>query len=286
MPDEKYRMNWADVFHWLEQYDKPEFKIYGVPRGGMIIAGFLNHAQNVYNPNQADFIIDDIIDSGTTRDRYRREYPEKPFVALIDKQTNEDHANLGWVVFPWETDEQDSIEDAVTRQLQYIGEDLSREGLAETPARVVKSWAHLFSGYNTKIEDLMTIFTDGACDEMVILKDIEFYSTCEHHLLPFMGVAHIAYIPNGKVIGISKLARLLEMFSRRLQIQERIGEQITSALMQHLEPKGAACVIESEHLCMKIRGVEKKNSKMITSSLKGVFMEKPEVRAEFMGFIK
>lgn len=174
---------------------------------------------------------------------------------------------------------------AVRHILQYIGEEPTREGLEETPDRVVKSFAEIYSGYNVNIGKLLKTFKDGACDEMVLLRDIEFYSVCEHHMQPFHGRAHIAYLPDGKVVGISKLARLLEAFSRRLQIQERLTSQITSALMEHLQPKGAACVLTAQHFCMVCRGVNKQNSSMVTSSLKGEF-EKPEVRAEFLSLIQ
>lgn len=170
--------------------------------------------------------------------------------------------------------------------LHYIGEDPTREGLLETPKRVVKSWFELYAGYNKDPADILTTFDAENYDEIVLLKDIELYSMCEHHMLPFYGKAHVAYIPNGRVIGISKLARLVDIFSRRLQIQERLGQQITSAIMEHLQPKGAACIIEASHMCMRMRGVSKQHSMMITSSMTGVFMEKPETRAELMALLK
>lgn len=169
--------------------------------------------------------------------------------------------------------------------LFHIGENPDREGLLETPARVAKSWDELFAGYKQDPAEVMKTFEDGACDEMVLLKDIEFYSMCEHHMLPFFGKAHVAYIPHGKVIGISKLARVLEIYSRRLQIQERLCQQVTQALAQHLQPKGAACVIEAQHFCMVCRGVNKQNSTMVTSSLWGAFRD-PEPRAELFSLIK
>ena len=132
----------------------------------------------------------------------------------------------------------------------------------------------------------MKVFDSETYDQIVLLKDVELFSTCEHHMLPFIGKAHIAYIPDGKVLGLSKLARLLEIYARRLQIQERIGEQVTSALMDYLKPKGAACIIEAKHLCMQMRGVEKQHSMMITSSLKGVFLTNESARIELMGLIK
>ncbi|GAG88950.1 unnamed protein product, partial [marine sediment metagenome] len=142
-----------------------------------------------------------------------------------------------------------------------------REGLKETPKRVSKSFAKLYGGYAMKASDHMKTFSDGVCDEMVIVKDIEFFSTCEHHMLPFFGRAHIAYIPNKKVIGVSKLVRILEVYARRLQIQERICQQVTEALDTNLSPLGSACVLEAQHFCMTARGVEKQHSIMVTSSL-------------------
>ena len=180
-----------------------------------------------------------------------------------------------------------SIEDAVRFILIAIGEDPdNREGLIETPNRVAKSFNELFAGYKMNPALVLKDFDADGCDQMVLLKDIEIYSTCEHHMLPFFGKAHIAYIPDERVVGISKLARIMDIFARRMQIQERIGEQITSALMEHLQPKGAACVIEAQHFCMKARGVGKQHSIMVTSSLKGCFLNEPETRAEFFQLIK
>lgn len=169
--------------------------------------------------------------------------------------------------------------------LELIGEDPSREGLRETPMRIVKSWAELYGGYSQNADDLFKTFSEGACDEMVVLRDIEFYSTCEHHMLPFFGRAHIAYVPNGKVLGVSKLARVLEVYARRLQIQERLGQQVTEAIMRNLHPKGAACVIEAQHFCMVARGVRKQNSVMCTASLRGCFASEHDCRAEFYKLI-
>lgn len=177
------------------------------------------------------------------------------------------------------------MEKKVRALITFIGDDPDREGLQETPERVLRSFGTLFSGYSKNPADIMKTFEEETFSQMVLLKDIEMFSYCEHHMIPFYGKAHIAYIPNGRVLGVSKLARLLEIYSRRLQIQERIGEQVTDALMKYLKPLGAACVIEAQHLCMKARGVEKQNSIMVTSSLKGIFMDKPEVRKEFFDMI-
>jgi len=164
--------------------------------------------------------------------------------------------------------------------IRAIGEDPEREGLKETPKRVVKSWDTLYGGYELDPKTVLDITFDQPCDQMVILKNIEFFSTCEHHMLPFFGQAHIAYIPNGKVAGLSKLARLLEIFSRRLQIQEKLTNEVADALMKHLEPKGCGVVLDAKHFCMISRGVNKQNSQMVTSALRGEFYE-PEVRQEF-----
>lgn len=179
------------------------------------------------------------------------------------------------------------MKESIKDILRAIGEDPDREGLLDTPKRVVKSWDELYSGYGKDPKELLTVFRAEGCDEMVLLRHIELYSMCEHHMLPFFGVAHVAYIPAGdRVIGISKLARLVEIYARRLQIQERLGEQVTTALMECLKPKGAACIIEADHMCMRMRGVGKQNSTMVTSSLKGVFLTKPEARQELLQLIK
>jgi len=173
----------------------------------------------------------------------------------------------------------------IRKIIYFVGDDAQREGLKDTPIRMIRSWQKLFEGYDRDPKELLKVFDKETYDEMVILKDVEFYSTCEHHFLPFYGKAHIAYIPKKKVIGVSKLARLLEIYSRRLQIQERIAEQVTSFLMKELKCHGAACILEGIHFCMTSRGIQKQNSKMITSSLKGVFKnQKP--REEFINLIR
>jgi len=171
--------------------------------------------------------------------------------------------------------------------LRQLGEDPEREGLKDTPSRVVKSWSEIYAGYKVDVSSIFTIFKDiQDYSQIVICKNIEMYSTCEHHLLPFIGKAHVAYLPNKKVIGLSKLARLVDAYSRRLQIQERIGEQVTDALMEHLQPKAAACIIEASHLCMRMRGVNKQESTMITSSMKGEFLNDTAMRSELLQLLQ
>jgi GTP cyclohydrolase IA len=178
-------------------------------------------------------------------------------------------------------------EDLIQSILRQLGEDPEREGLKDTPSRVVKSWKELYAGYGVDVSSIFTTFVDThGYNQIVICKDIEMYSTCEHHMLSFFGKAHVAYLPDGKVIGLSKLARLVDMYARRLQIQERIGEQVTEALMVYLRPKGAACIIEASHMCMRMRGVNKQQSIMVTSSLRGVFLEDTGARTELLQLIK
>jgi GTP cyclohydrolase IA len=172
--------------------------------------------------------------------------------------------------------------------LRYIGEDPTRDGLKDTASRVLRSYGEIFSGYQftpEKIAGLFTVF-EADHEEVVLLKNIEFYSTCEHHMQPFFGNAHIAYIPNGKVVGVSKLVRVLEVYARRLQIQERLCQQVTSALMTHLNPMGAACILEAKHFCMVCRGVNKQNCQMVTSSLQGAFRTDAATRQELMSLLK
>jgi len=175
----------------------------------------------------------------------------------------------------------------VRRMLEALGEDPERDGLLKTPERVEKSLRWLTRGYGLSVHDAVG---DAIFDEdhhnMVIVKDIEMYSMCEHHMLPFFGKVHVAYIPNGKIVGLSKLPRVVEIFARRLQVQERLTEQIARALMDVLEPQGVGVVIEAAHLCMMMRGVEKQNSRTITSAMKGVFLSDLGAREEFLRLVR
>ena len=171
--------------------------------------------------------------------------------------------------------------------LEAVGEDPQRQGLAKTPARAARAFEFLTQGYRQSIEEIVNeaVF-DSDASEIVLVKDIELYSMCEHHLLPFIGKAHVAYIPNGKVIGLSKVARIVDVFARRLQIQEQLTTQIAGALMEAINPLGVAVVIEAKHLCMMMRGVEKQNSVMTTSHLLGTFKEDARTRSEFLSLLK
>jgi GTP cyclohydrolase I len=175
-----------------------------------------------------------------------------------------------------------SLQDLVERQLELIGEDPTREGLLRTPQRVADSLTWLTRGYTMDINEVVgdAVFSEDH-DNMVLVRDIEFYSMCEHHMLPFFGKAHIAYIPDGTIIGLSKLPRIVEMFSRRLQVQERLTEQVAEALQSVLQPRGVGVVIEAVHLCMMMRGVEKQNSRTTTSAVRGEFRDCPMTRNEF-----
>lgn len=185
------------------------------------------------------------------------------------------------------TDSQMDEHKIIRQFLIAIGENPDREGLLDTPKRVVKSWIDLYKGYKQDPKEILsTVFKDGSCDEMVILKDIEFSSMCEHHVLPFRGKAHIAYLPKGKVVGLSKLARLVDCFAKRLQIQEKMTQQISKSIEKYLIPNGVAVIIEAHHQCMSCRGVGKQNSTMITSSMLGKFRNNSIVRQEFLSLIK
>ena len=175
-----------------------------------------------------------------------------------------------------------NAQELVKKLLEYIGEDPQREGLVDTPARVVASYEKLFSGYKQKPEDVLTVFGDESYDEMIVVKDIEFYSMCEHHMLPFFGKVHLGYIPDGKIIGLSKIPRLVEMFARRLQNQERMTNQIAKALFGILKPKGVGVIVEAQHFCMMARGVEKQGSMVTTSALQGLFKRELTTRSEFL----
>jgi len=180
-----------------------------------------------------------------------------------------------------------SFEDLVREMIVRLGEDPAREGLTRTPNRVHRAYEYLLKGYGEDPETMLkeALFS-GTYDEMVIIKDVEMFSLCEHHMLPFFGKVHVAYIPNGKVIGLSKIPRLVEIFSRRLQIQERLTTQIAETIQQTIQPQGVGVVIEARHLCMMMRGVEKQHSAAVTSSMLGSFRDEQETRTEFLSLIR
>ncbi len=179
------------------------------------------------------------------------------------------------------------MEKIIRDLLIAIGEDPDREGLLKTPERVKRSLGFLTEGYTQDPRSLImnSVFSDKH-EEMILVKDIPLYSMCEHHLLPFFGHAHVGYLPNDKIVGISKIARMVDLFARRLQLQERLTNQIADTLMDILQPKGVAVVVEAEHLCMQMRGVQKRGTSVITSAMHGAFRKRPETRAEFMNLIK
>jgi GTP cyclohydrolase IA len=277
----KTYITWEQVYHKLEEVTKgfsKDTKYYGVPRGGQIIAGMTSRA--VDKIEDADVIIDDLIDSGATYERYKKY--NKPFVALIDKRKE---LQGEWLVFPWEAkegDTEETVEDNVTRLLQYFGEDVNREGLQETPKRFVK----FFKEFLNPPEWNCTSFEGEGYDEMIVQTNIPFHSLCEHHIAPFFGTGTIAYIPNKRIVGLSKLARTLETYSRRLQNQERITTQVAEFIWNELDPKGVAVQLTAKHMCMEMRGVKKHDTWTTTTKLMGHFKEHSNARNEFLNSIK
>ena len=178
------------------------------------------------------------------------------------------------------------FENAVKNMMLHVGEDPEREGLQDTPSRVRKAYEFIYGGYKEDPKEILekALFTSSN-EEMVLVKDIEFYSTCEHHLLPIIGRVHVAYIPDGKVVGLSKIPRVVNVFARRMQIQEQLTEQIADAIMDSIEPKGVAVVITARHMCMEMRGVEKINSTTTSSALRGLFKKNEKTRSEFFSLI-
>jgi GTP cyclohydrolase IA len=280
----KKYLTWDDFFELLiPVQDKitTDDIVFGIPKGGMIVSNFLE-CKKTHDPNEATVIVDDIVDSGRTKKLHTENFPKARFITVVDKQVGTKYD--GYIVFPWEEAEEDA-EHTVAKMIEHLGDNPTREGLLDTPKRVVKSWKTLYGGYNQKPEEVLKTNFSVACDEMIISKDIEFYSTCEHHMLPFFGKAHIAYIPRSNVVGLSKLSRLLEVYARRLQIQERLTNQIADGIMNVMNPLGAGVIIEAKHFCMVCRGVQKKNSTMITSAIRGLF-KSAEVKNEFHNLCK
>ena len=266
-----------------------DHRVFGVPRGGIPVAYLLRSfvdCEFVDTPEQATLIVDDIVDSGATKARYLQ---FAPFHALVDYLPPGKRAPKQWVVFPWEGSADGSADDIVIRLLQLIGEDPNREGLKDTPQRVLRAWAHWTSGYSKDpAEHLKTAFKDGGenYDEMIWVQNLPFYSMCEHHLAPFFGTATIAYIPDGAVAGLSKLDRVLDVYARRLQVQERLTAQVADAIKDNLKAKGVGVLIKARHLCMESRGISKQGHSTVTSALRGNFLSDGKVRAEFLSIAR
>lgn len=278
-------------------------RIAGIPRGGISVAyalaAFEPTLYEVTEIEHADILVDDLADSGATRQRYAAKYNKKVAVLFTKREAADIKENWiyagtvapdQWLVFPWEGNADFSADDIPLRLLQFIGEDPQREGLKETPARFLKAWQAHTAGYSVKPEDVLKNFEDGGTkyDEMVIVKNIPVYSHCEHHLEPFFGVAHVAYIPNGRIVGLSKLVRLVDIYAKRLQVQERMTQQIGEALFlnDELNPKGVGVVIECRHMCMESRGVCAVGTTTVTSNMRGAMLTKPEARAELLSLVR
>lgn len=284
---EHHRMTWAEaqarmyaLAETIRTHHSGRVSVYGIPRGGAIVAGLLSgHGFHVVEtPEDADVLVEDIVDSGATKERWTAIH-DKPVCPLV-KQEDID----GWVIFPWEErDPTQDIADTVRRQLELVGEDPKREGLIDTPTRVIKALREMTEGYSQDPKEILArVFTADPNDEMVVVRNIEFASLCEHHMLPFTGTATVGYIPReGRVVGLSKIPRLVNCYARRLQMQERLTYQVAHAMDKNLSPIGVGVVLQAFHTCCALRGV-RATTQMVTSCLLGRFRTGPQVRSEFL----
>jgi len=275
--------------------------IYPVACGGNVLGLVLSERLQIPISSELrnnTLVVDDICSSGKTLEGIAKVAKDRKInikTAVIHQKESSFKVDYfcsrlfpnWWVDYFWEKPGDSNITDHIVRVLEYIGEDPNREGLLDTPHRVVKSWEQLYSGYREDAGTHLRKCFSSDADELIICKDIEFYSNCEHHMQPFFGKVHVGYIPGGKVVGLSKIARTVEVFARRLQIQEQLTEQIANAMMEHIDSiKGCGVIIEAKHFCMCARGVNKQSSKMTTSALKGIFKEDVEVKSEFIKLVK
>lgn len=291
---ERYQNDIRELEKKLEKLDI--LNIFGIPRGGHYPAGIIAHdlsVKQIFNPaeiTEKTLIVDDLFDSGKTLQEYMQKYPKSEFAVVYAKNQTPKKCYVGqyvakkWLVFPDENG--CGIEENLKRTLQYIGEDTTREGLIETPSRMRKAYDEIFAGYKTNPLELVKTFSEGCCKEMVILKNCEFFSTCEHHFLPFFGHISVGYMPRKKVIGVSKIARLVDCFSKRMQIQERMTAQIADFLENELDALGVFVICEGVHFCMTSRGIRKQDASMITSAIRGEFISNSAARAEFLALVQ
>lgn len=263
--------------------------VYGIPSGGVPVALIVSRLLDLpilEQPEPGCLVVDDLVDTGSTFSKYPQRKdalyrkPWSPTDVAPDATLVED-----WIAFPWEKND-GAPEDGIVRLLQYLGEDPTREGLLDTPKRVVKAFREMTEGYGQDPATILaTQFTEDY-DQMIVLHSIEFASMCEHHLQPFRGTAAVGYIPSEKIVGLSKLARLVDAYARRLQVQERMTEQIAAALQEHLNPRGVAVYVEAHHSCMGNRGIRKHEGRMVTQKLLGAMKDDPSARAEFMNLVQ
>jgi GTP cyclohydrolase I len=289
------QLTWADTGNaalalaerWRDRVDSGDVDtVYGIPRGGcppaLMVAEFLDLGV-VDSPHATTLVVDDLVDTGVTLDRYFAHHAD----ALYRKPHSPTHLAPeaieldGWLVFPWEPASEVGPEDAVVRLLAWMGEDPHRDGLRDTPKRVVKAFSEMTDGYRQDEADLLGVTFDVAFDELIMLRGIEFTSLCEHHLLAFSGTVDIGYIPDQRVVGISKMARLVDVYAHRLQVQERMTQQIADALRTHLAPRGVGVVVTAKHSCMGCRGARKPDADLVTSAVAGLVKDDPRARLEF-----
>jgi len=290
----KLKIRWNEVYALCEALssrldERGIKKVYGIPRGGIVPATIIAEkleAKVTDNLNEADLIVDDLIDSGSTYERYKRN--DTPFAVLYGNKNFLFPGTIysgaakpdAWLEFPWEVNEVPA-EDSVIRILQAIGEDPTREGLKETPRRFME----YLKECTGRGEFKFTTFDSEGYDEMIVQSGIPFSSLCEHHIAPFFGTATVAYIPDKKIVGLSKLARSVDYFAHGLQNQERITQQVVAMISEKLKPKGVAVILKAKHLCMETRGVKKHNTWTTTSKMTGLFMDDSKARSEFLQLI-
>lgn len=281
----KRKVRWEEVFTFVQRLSNEfgNLKVYGVPKNGLILSALCANAgmRFTHSPTEADLIIDDIVDTGKTKKKYVEDYPYTQFRVMFDKKRMDE---CPWIQMPWEEDCETLTH--MTRVVEALVPDFCKnEDMHETPSRWINAMTEMLEGYNIDPTVFVKKAFDVPHDNLIVVKGIRFASLCEHHLLPFTGTADVCYLPDKRIIGLSKIPRIVHAYARRVQVQERLTDQIGQFIMQHVQAKGCGVIVRGRHECLRCRGAKQSDVEMITSSMLGELRQSEQLRNEFLSVV-